>query len=396
MPRPTHALRRSPLLALAGCLSLAAATFAISPAQAGSEGSDGSDDSPSVVASNLNSPRLLAFDEDGNLYVAEAGSGGSGPCVTGGEGKPVCLGATGSITKIHHDWAKRVVTGLPSLAGTNGDEPIGPEGVLPDDEGNLVISMGAGIDANQRATLGRAGRYLGTLLSVEPRNHHHHDSGDRREGRHDKKVIADIAAFELANNPDGSKAHDSDPAGFLSKHHGYVLADAGGNDLLGIRHHDIQTLAVFPDTTVAIPPQFGGGTGPMQAVPTAVAIGPDHALYVSQLTGFPFPVGAANIWRVVPGQTPTKYATGLTNVTDLAWHHDQLYAVQIADGGLLAATGLPTGSLLRVHAGDNSTPDAVVSNLPAPYGVAIHHHSAYVTSCTVCAGGGTVVKVPLS
>ena len=73
----------------------------------------------------------------------------------------------------------------------------------------------------------------------------------------------------------------------------------------------------------------------MQAVPTAAAKGPDGAIYVSQLTGFPFPVGGASIWRIVPGHAPTKYATGLTNVTDLAFGRDgSLYAVQITDQGL--------------------------------------------------------------
>jgi hypothetical protein len=153
--------------------------------------------------------------------------------------------------------------------------------------------------------------------------------------------------------------------------------------------------AVFPDRIVPFPPEAGGGQGPMQAVPTAVDWGPDGALYVSQLTGFPFPVGAANIWRVEPGHAPTVWATGLTNVTDLAWHHGQLYVVQIADGGLAAATGLPMGSLRRVHAGDNSTPDVVMSGLPAPYGVALRSHTAYVTTCSVCPGQGSVVRIPL-
>jgi hypothetical protein len=37
----------------------------------------------------------------------------------------------------------------------------------------------------------------------------------------------------------------------------------------------------------------------MQAVPTSVAVAPDGAYYVGQLTGFPFPVGGARVFRVV-------------------------------------------------------------------------------------------------
>ena len=43
------------------------------------------------VASGLNSPRHLEFGSHGDLYVAEAGKGGSGPCFVGGEG-PACMG----------------------------------------------------------------------------------------------------------------------------------------------------------------------------------------------------------------------------------------------------------------------------------------------------------------
>ena len=58
--------------------------------------------------------------------------------------------------------------------------------------------------------------------------------------------------------------------------------------------------------------------------------GPDGAYYISQLTGFPFEKGDANIWRVVPGQAATVYASGLTNLTDLAFAPDgSLYATGI-------------------------------------------------------------------
>jgi hypothetical protein len=52
-----------------------------------------------VVASGLDSPRHLAFGSRGDLFVAESGRGGSGPCFIGGEG-PACMGATGAVTKL--------------------------------------------------------------------------------------------------------------------------------------------------------------------------------------------------------------------------------------------------------------------------------------------------------
>ena len=399
MTRTTRQQRLRPLIALAGSLALATSALAAAPTATAHDGPD----TPTTVATGLNSPRLLSFDEDGNLFVAEAGTGGSCPCVTGGEGT-ICLGMTGSITRVRNGHQKRVLTDLPSLAGADGSAALGPADVsLYDDV--MSISMGAGISRTQRDSLGKDAGWLGTILRVQSGRHHGDRSWSRR-CRHDRtssqcarvRVYADIVAWEFDHNPDHSTEHDSDPVGFLEKEHGYVLADAGGNDLLRVTRDQINPLAVFPDVMVTLPPEFGGGMGPMQAVPTAVAKGPDGALYVSQLTGFPFPKGGASIWRVVEGQAPTVYATGLTNVTDLAWYHGKLYAVQIADDGLLSAEGdtLPLGSLLRIHAGDNSTPDSVVSGLMAPYGVAFKRHNAYVTTCSVCPAGGTVLKVPMS
>ena len=86
-------------------------------------------------------------------------------------------------------------------------------------------------------------------------------------------------------------------------------------------------------------------------MPTSVVRGPDGALYVSQLTGFPFEQGAANIYRIDRRGARTVFASGLTNVTDLAFAEDgSLYAVQISAAGLLNP-GLPIGSLVKVTPG---------------------------------------------
>src|SRR5688572_7826801 len=56
-------------------------------------------DTVSVIATGLNNPRGLNFGADGALYVAEAGSGGAGPCGPGPEGDR-CYGESGSVTRI--------------------------------------------------------------------------------------------------------------------------------------------------------------------------------------------------------------------------------------------------------------------------------------------------------
>src|SRR5664279_3663329 len=68
-----------------------------------------------VIASGLDSPRHLEFSPSGDLYVVEAGRGGTGPCATNDVGT-LCLGHTGGVTKVQEygpDY--RVLSGLPSI-----------------------------------------------------------------------------------------------------------------------------------------------------------------------------------------------------------------------------------------------------------------------------------------
>lgn len=375
-PRPLL-LRRSltvAALALSSTLAVPLAT----PATADATGAASRQhDSGEVVATGLDNPRLLSFAR-GGLYVAEAGRGGAGPCVTGEEG-PACFGLTGAVTRIQWGHQSRVVTGLPSLAGADGSSATGPADVAV--LGRVyVMTLGLGLDPALRSTFGSAGRLLGSL-AVGVLGHH-------RPVR-----VADLSGYEAANDPDGN-GPDSNPTGLLLHRGSALVTDSGGNDLLQVRlDGSISTQAVFPTTLVTPPFPPPPSQIPMQAVPTAVAVGPDGAYYVSQLTGFPFPAGGASIWRVVPGQAPTIYATGLTNVTDLAWDSGTLYAVQLSNVGLTSETGLPTGSLVRVLPG--AAPQPVGDPLPAPYGVALARGSAYVTTCSVCAGGGQVVRIAL-
>lgn len=322
----------------------------------------------------LDNPRQLSF-TGSNLYVAEAGTGGHGPCVTGAEGE-VCLGTTGAITRVMGGHQSRVLSRLPSLAAEDGSGALGPHDVfVVRPSGRYAVSIGLGNDPAVKDDLGWRGRRLGTVVRGVLDDHW-------------PRVSADLAAYEAANDPDGL-GPDSNPTGLIRRPRGaFVLTDSGGNTLLRSRFGHITRLATFGSPGDA-PPKIGGF--PIQPVPTSVAVGPDGAFYVSELTGFPFLPGLARIHRVVPGMPSTVYATGLTNATDLGWHDGALYAVQIADGGLQAG---PIGSLVRVDPGGNHS--TVAGGLFAPYGVAFHNGSAYVTTCSVCPDAGEVIRVPLT
>ena len=111
-------------------------------------------------------------------------------------------------------------------------------------------------------------------------------------------TFADALAYEAAANPEPTDI-DSNPVGILRQGESYVVADAGANAIVRTNHKGVfSTIAVLP----GVPSSFGFPSDP---VPTSVVQGPDDALYVSQLVGFPFDAGASKVWRIAPGQAPT-------------------------------------------------------------------------------------------
>jgi hypothetical protein len=359
--------------------------------------------SPHVVASGLDNPRQLTFDRHGDLYVAESGHGGDGPCVPSGDDPTVetCFGTSGAIARIHHGRVRQVVTGLPSLApqvATQGGQlPPGAQAAGPSDVAvhgrTLAFTVGLGTAPANRfgfSAVSSSGRLLGTVDTVRMSPWWWH-----RKGADDVQQRGDLAAFEAVNNPvPPADAPDSNPNAVLREGSGFVAVDAGGNDLVRVsRTGKVTLIATFPSAQKTCTPPV-----PPQAVPTSVVRGPDHAYYVSELTGFPFCEGGAVIWKVKNGHA-SVYASGLTNVTDLAFgRHGELYAVEIAEHGL--QTG-PIGALVAIPRGggdDMSDYRVVAGGLFAPYGIALRHGYAYLTTGSILptsAGGGQVIRIPL-
>jgi hypothetical protein len=344
-----------------------------------------------TIASGLANPRGLNFGPDGALYVAEAGSGGSGPCVLGSDGLVKCYGTTGAVTKIVlGSPASRVVTGLPSIAalpGTMGAGiATGPHDVDFQGLGNGLVTIGFGADPDKRIdpTFASVGLQFGRLVRFKPNGKWTFEE--------------DLAGFENDKNPDGVEPPDSNPYGILAGPSRTLYTDAGGNSLNAIAANGtITNLAIFPNRQgVPGAPPVG-----MQAVPTTVAVGPDGALYVGQLTGFPFPAGGARVYRVPSnGGTPTIYAEGLTKIIDIAFGGDgSLYVLEIS-----TPNGPPpfggNGALLRIPPGGgtpvNITPTIPgVVGFPTPGGIAVGADGAlYITINSITAVGSVIKVVP--
>ena len=342
-----------------------------------------------VVVSGLDNPRGLAFGPEGGLYIAQAGRGGDGPCGPGPEGTR-CYGNSGAISRYDPKTGNLtdVVTGLPSLATEEGEMfAIGPNDLSLHGRGNLMFTIGFGGDPGTRqAVFGPDGAKLARLGRATP-------GGKWR-------LLQDLGQSEADHNPAGDEV-DSNPYGILALQGKQIVADAGANALVQVRDNGaISALATFANRMVDAPPFLGLPPGtqiPMDAVPTSVALGPDGNYYVGQLTGFPFPVGAANIYRVpAGGGAPTVFASGFTHIVDLTFGPDgSLYVVEIAKNGLLAAFNGNdwTGALIRI-APDGTRTELVPGALTAPGGVAVGSDGAlYVTNNAIFSNIGEVIRI---
>ena len=334
-----------------------------------------------VIASGLDNPRKLAFGPDGALYVAEAGRGGSSSLcsIDPGTGANRCYGPTGAITRITGVGIhQRVLTGLPSIAPADGNNAAGPND-LGFGFGSAWVLVGyAGNPAN-RGAFEAAGIRLGSLIQVQYTGAW--------------AYVLDVSAHE-STNPEGTNI-DSNPFALQVVSDGGLVADAGGNSLIKIATTgQMSTLAVFPRRTIDLP---GGGTATIDAVPTTVIDGPDGNYYVGELTGFPFAVGAARVYRVRPtGGTPEVVATGFTNIIDIAIdpRNGAGYVLEHDADGIFGPTGPGVnGRVVRVN-GDGSHTTIASAGLVKPGGITVGPDGAlYVTTRTNFAGLGEVVQI---
>ncbi|MDX2140502.1 MAG: ScyD/ScyE family protein [Chloroflexota bacterium] len=299
-----------------------------------------------VVVGELNAPRGIAFDDDGNLIVAVAGSGGDVEMVLSNpEGESTMrLGMSGEIISVAPDGAvSDVIAGFPSYASPM--ETTGLYRAIPHDNSLWVLFSGSG-----PVTTGAF--WMDTIAEI------------------DMTTLATVRVinlnnYETVNDPDG-RGYDSNVADVAWGADGTLyIVDAGMNALLSWTEAD----------GLATVQSWGND------VPTSIEVADDASFYIGFLgEGIAPGVGKVEHWA--DGELVHTYA-GLTGVTDILLAGDTLYAVQLF---LFGEQGPGPGNVVMLTE-EAATP--VAEGIPAPFALAMDADGAlYVSFGTIAFAPG--------
>ena len=296
-----------------------------------------------IIATDIGSPRGLAFDVDGNLWIADAGIGGDTVLniTVDGTEQTINAGLTGRVIQVTSDGTESdVIVGLPSYY-TSPERSNGLYRVIPTEDAIWLVYSG-----NGRFSFGAY--WMDTIVELDAMTL-------------SPRTIINLEDFERVNNPDGN-AYDTNVADIAWADDGTMyIVDAAGNDLLSWTADDGLQLVTAWEAN---------------PVPTAIEIADNGDLYISFL-GEGMADGVATIERWSDGELVETF-TGLTAVTDILLDGEDLYAVEFVN---YVDDVAGAGRVVQVNSDGITT---VADNLIAPFGIAQDADGAlYVTYSAV-------------
>lgn len=331
-----------------------------------------------VVAAGFNGPQGLLVDDDGQVWVIEAGMGGDEEIellnTETGEKQPGTIGNSARVIRIDPATGEQTeIAALPSAmheGGTNGGARLALH------DGSVYASVGEWADPDTPAPEG-----MGAIMRIA-------DDGT-------VTTVADTWQYELDNDPYGGGTSHSHPFGMASIDGSLWVADAGGNAVLTVdpASGEIGTAGVMEPLPGVFPRPDYGGEMLTDPVPTALAVGSDGTKYVSLLSGAPFVPGSAKVVTLADDGTIADHAVGLTMLTDLTAAPDgNLYATQFAIFGEQGPEP-QSGALVRIA--PDGTSEVVAEGLPFVTSVAFNTDGdAFVAINGVGApGSGEVIRL---
>ena len=294
--------------------------------------------------SGLLSPSGIEIGPQGNLWIAEGGTGND-------DGRVSLITLDGTMYTVLDNMPSAIYQG----------EVVGPTHLVFKD-GKLYVTVGQGeieVEGEQISLL-----YILDISSYTP--------GDGPLTS-DKVEIEDLApfivAYDFENDTDGSNIYNLifGPDGDL------YIADAGANAIIKRETNtgELEVIAEIPPVPnpTAIGPPFS------DAVPTGL-IFKNGDLLVSALTGFPFVSGNAKVFKVTLDGSVEIYQDGLTSAVDITHAPlSQIMVLEYAEYDLATSQFLPgTGKVIGLNAG---SPEEILTGLDFPTSIHFDYDGSF-------------------
>jgi glucose/arabinose dehydrogenase len=327
-----------------------------------------------VFAKNLENPRGLKWGPDGNLYVAEGGTGGKDSTVGSCEQVPAPIGPyygspkRGRISKITPDGKRTtLVNDLPSSQTSAA-------------QGSLISGVAdvAFLGNAMYAILAGAGCSHG-VPSL--------DNGVVKvKSDGSWKLIADLSVFQKANPVKNPEPDDFEPDGTW-----YSMINVSG-DLYAVEpnHGELDKITRKGEISRIVDiSKFQG-----HIVPTALTYH-DSNFYVGNLNPFPIAPGSSKVYKITTGGRITVWAEGFTTILGLAFDNKgRLYVLENTTNNPFPTPG--TGDVIRVN--KDGSRDIIASGLNLPTGMTFGPDgNLYVSNWGFGAtpGDGQVLQIPV-